>query len=124
LARSHEGFFTAGAGLTGTVDLPTASTDVRVQILDATGQLIKELNLGAHAAGSVPFAWAGDTDSGALAPDGRYTIAAQYLGGGQVHGTESLVHSIVESVSLRPGGLGVQLRGLGEFSFNAIEEIG
>ena len=124
LARSQEGFLTAGEGLTGAVDLPASSADVRVQILGANGQLIKQLTLGAHAAGNVPFAWAGDTDSGALAPSGRYAIQAQYLHGGQTLGAESLVRTVVESVSLRPGGLGVQLRGLGEFSFNAIEEIG
>jgi flagellar hook assembly protein FlgD len=72
----------------------------------------------------VRFSWAGDTDTGQVAAPGNYHLAGQYLGAGQTVNAETLVDSIVDSVSLRPSGLGIQLRGLGEYSFSSIEEIG
>jgi flagellar basal-body rod modification protein FlgD len=124
LARSDLVNLEAGGGVNGALDLPVASGDVRVQVVDASGQLIKEISLGAQPSGLARFSWAGDTDSGQIAPPGNYQIFGQYLGAGQVESAETLVNSTVESVSLRPTVLGIQLRGLGEYAFSSIEEIG
>jgi flagellar basal-body rod modification protein FlgD len=72
----------------------------------------------------VGFAWGGETDSGIAAPGGRYAITAQYFDGARMQSAETLVDSTVESVSLNPFGLGIQLLGLGELPFTEIEEIG
>lgn len=124
LARSGEAYLPPGGGATGAVELPVSSADVRVQLLDAGGQLVKEVNLGPQPAGLVRFSWAGDNDAGAAMPSGRYRIVAQYLDDGKMQTGESLIDGTVESVRLGPDGLGIQLRGLGEFSFDAIQEIG
>jgi flagellar basal-body rod modification protein FlgD len=124
LARSGAGYLTAGEGLSGAVDLPASSGDVRVQIVDATGQLVREIDLGAQASGLVRFSWAGDTNAGQIVPDGRYSISAQFFDGAAMQSADTLVRSTVESVSLGSGGLGIKLRGLGEVSFSAVEEIG
>jgi flagellar basal-body rod modification protein FlgD len=124
LARSDLVSLEAGAGVSGAVDLPVASGDVRVQVVDAAGQLVREIALGSQPAGIARFSWAGDTDIGTAAPPGQYRIVGQYLGAGQSESAETLVNSVVESVSLRSSGLGIQLRGLGEFRFDSIEHIG
>ena len=124
LARTDQVFLDVEGGVSGAVDLPAASGDVRVQVVDEVGQHVKELTLGANPDGRVRFSWAGDTDAGERAPPGRYRVVGQYLGDGQVEIAETLVSTSVDSVSLRPTGLGVFLRGIGEVAFGSIEEIG
>jgi len=110
--------------LTGAVDLPASSSIVRVQISDATGEVVRMLDLGGQAAGHVRFEWDGIASDGSAAPPGVYSVAAQYLDGKEMRGASTLVHADVESVTLGTQGLAVQLRGLGAVPFSDIEEIG
>ncbi|HLF12595.1 MAG TPA: flagellar hook assembly protein FlgD [Gammaproteobacteria bacterium] len=113
-----------GQTVQGAVDLPTSSSSVRLEIRDASGQVVRELDLGAQAAGLVRFVWDGQTDGGAAAAPGRYSLAAQYRDGGQMSAAETLISAPVESVVLGARGFAVHLRGLGEVPFSAVREIG
>ncbi|MDX1561838.1 MAG: flagellar hook assembly protein FlgD [Gammaproteobacteria bacterium] len=124
LARSSQGFYVPGQNMTGAIDLPIGSGNVRLQIRDAANQLIRDIDLGAQSSGRVEFSWNGQTDLGIAAPGGRYRIEAQYFDGAQMQNAQTLINSTVESVSLNPFGLGIELLGLGEIAFNQVQEIG
>lgn len=124
LAESNQAWAEEGTGFSGAVDLGTSSTAVQVQIRDASGQLVQQLELGGHAAGLVRFAWDGTAGTGQPAPEGRYTVTAQYRLGNEIEAAGTLVNADVESVSFGANGLAVQLRGLGQVPFAAVREIG
>jgi hypothetical protein len=64
------------------VTLPR-SGDLRVDVLDPAGRLVRTLAGGTYPAGDVALAWDGRTESGAAAPAGMYLIRAETAGGGQ-----------------------------------------
>lgn len=67
----------AGGAASGAVELDAAASNVTVTISDAKGQSIKRINLGAHAAGTVQFNWAGVDEGGAGVAPGDYRVTAQ-----------------------------------------------
>lgn len=114
----------AGEGASGAVELDTSSTLVQVQIRDAAGQLVRTLDLGALPAGRARFTWDGNDGVGNAAPEGRYTVSAQYVNGNEVEAATTLVDAEVHSVSFGASGLAVQLQGLNRVPFSAVREIG
>lgn len=124
LVESDAGFLEEGAAINGAVDLPIGTNRVLVQISDATGQLVRQITLGANPDGLVSFIWGGETDAGVIAPPGVYSIAAQYFDGVEMQSAPTLVHAQVQSVTVGVRGLSVQLRGLGDVPFGVVREIG
>ena len=51
LAPTGAGILSSGGDITGAVDLPSAASNVTVQIHDQSGQLVRTLDLGPQAAG-------------------------------------------------------------------------
>jgi flagellar basal-body rod modification protein FlgD len=125
LVEGGEGFVaSAGEGLSGAVALETSSPAVQVQIRDASGQLVRTLDMGTQPAGLARFTWDGTDGSGNAAPEGRYTVSAQYASDSDVEAASTFVDGHVQSVSFGANGLAVQLRGLDQVPFSAVREIG
>jgi len=61
---------------TGVIELTDDATDVNVEILDSSGQVIKQLNLGEQGMGLAQFIWDGIKDDGSKAAPGEYRIRA------------------------------------------------
>jgi len=57
------------------LNLPSAASDVTVNILNATGQAVASLKQGAMAAGSQVINWNGKDAQGNQLADGTYTVA-------------------------------------------------
>ena len=97
---------TLGSGtssVSGAVDLPQASSEVMLYVEDAAGQVVRQISLGGHDAGVVPFTWEGLADLGGALPPGTYQLKAQAVfddSGPQAVGT--LLRQNVESVTI-PG---------------------
>ena len=123
LVESSVGYLPAGGRLTGAVEIDGAATGVRVQILDGGGQLVRSIDLGAQS-GPVKCVWGGETDTGDIVPPGRYRIQAQAIGGGQEQALPTFVSALVDSVAVDQRGLNLNLRGIGDVSFDAVREIG
>ncbi|MGS1128370.1 flagellar hook assembly protein FlgD [Rhodanobacter sp. UC4437_H4] len=67
----------AAGGMDGAVNVPDGGGQVLVKITDASGTVLRTIDLGKPAAGLVRFHWDGIGDNGeALAP-GTYGLAAQ-----------------------------------------------
>lgn len=62
------------AGVSATVNLTGSADKVAVAIANAQGQVVRTLQLGAHAAGDVQVAWDGRDDKGAVVAPGSYTL--------------------------------------------------
>ncbi len=124
LVEVGEGLLELDAALTGAVDLPIGSSSVGVQITDSAGQVIRQLELGTNPQGLVSFRWGGETDTGQVAPPGRYFVSAQYFNGQEMQSAATLIDASVQSVTLGAGGLAINLRGLGEVPFSVVREIG
>jgi len=92
--------YSAGAPAMAAADLPEAASDVRVSVLDGSGQVVRQFALGPQAAGTVKFSWDGLSNSGAALPSGTYQIKADALSGGKNSALSTYVVARVDSVSL------------------------
>lgn len=114
-----------GAGIRGQFNLPESSAAVMVSIVDAQGQSVRELELGAAAAGRLNFDWDGENDSGRAAADGEYQISARYLSGDQWQALPVLLEGRVQSVHMPPSGgaASAAVHGMGEISMAQIRGL-
>jgi flagellar basal-body rod modification protein FlgD len=113
----------AGSGLRGEVLANSAGT-IQIEILDASGQVVRRMPAEANAAGAVPYAWDGKTASGAVAPAGRYTVRASAVSGSTTEALAVRVAARVDSVSIEANGLMLNLAGLGSHPLSAVRRIG
>jgi len=126
LVSSGTANLAAGATVTGAVSVPQTTSQVVLNISDASGALVKQINLGAQSAGLTSFSWNGTTGSGSQAPAGTYTLTAQYAGGtSQGTAATTLVNGTVESVSMGAGSTGLTLNvaGIGSVPFSSVQQI-
>jgi flagellar basal-body rod modification protein FlgD len=102
----------------------TSAGPVTIEIVDAAGARVRTMTVQADKAGNLPFEWNGLDDSSKAAATGNYTIRAT---AGSSKDTEALTVSVsarVDSVSIEPGGLVLNLHGLGSHPLSAIRRIG
>ncbi|MEN8166061.1 MAG: flagellar hook assembly protein FlgD [Pseudomonadota bacterium] len=124
LVAGNLGWLSNGGNVQGSVDLPSSASNVRVRITDASGALVRELELGTHEAGEIAFIWDGYNDSGDYMPVGLYQISAQAMVDDVEMAPNVLVSAQVESVSLGgSGGVSLNLAGLGQVSMQDIAQI-
>ncbi|MGO4220260.1 flagellar hook assembly protein FlgD [Lysobacter sp. TAF61] len=113
----------AGAGVEGEVTAAKAGT-ITFEVVDAAGVRVRQMAVEAGAAGDTKFRWDGLNDNGQPMPAGRYTIRATT---GSTTDSESLavrVAARVDSVSVEPTGLVLNLAGVGSHPLSSIRRIG
>jgi flagellar basal-body rod modification protein FlgD len=126
LATSSTGTLaTAGATLTGAVNVPQTSSQVTVNISNSAGVLVSSINLGAQSAGLADFSWNGEASDGSKAPAGTYTLKAQVAGVASTTAVPTLVGGTVDSVTMGAGttGLTLNVAGLGSVPFSSVQQI-
>ncbi|MCX8048210.1 MAG: flagellar hook assembly protein FlgD [Methylohalobius sp.] len=125
LVPGDQALLSAEEGMQGAVELGKPASAVTVKILDATGAVVRTLDLGAHDQGQAEFKWDGLKDDGTVADPGLYRIQAEGVVNGERLGLSTLVVAPVESVAAKPSGYGlcVQGPGLGSIDFKDIRQI-
>lgn len=115
----------AGAGISGVVVVPAATGELNLKVFNSSGQLVKEIPLGAQPAGQVQFNWEGLDSEGGAAPAGTYRITAEALINGQTTGLTTQLEAKVQSVSLQSGGTGalLNLAGLGSVKMDSVRAV-
>lgn len=113
----------AGAGVKGEV-VATRGGPIQIEIVDASGQVVRRMPAQAGGAGPVTYAWDGKTGAGAEAPAGRYTVRATSGSGSDTESLAVRVAARVDSVSIEPNGLTLNLAGLGSHPLSAVRRIG
>ena len=114
----------SSGGIAGQVELGAAASDVRVTIADANGAVLKTLDLGQQAAGTLSYDWDGTTDSGEAAGAGPYKVAVSAQNNGTSVAATGLVWAPVDSVSTASGKTVLTLPGLGQVPVSAVRQIG
>ncbi len=125
LVVSDKALLSPGGAIRGELVLPQGASAVSLEITDLKGKIVKTLELGEQAAGSVPFTWNGHQEDGeTLAQPGLYHIRALGTVAGQSTALQTRVASTVDSVSLQGNqGLGLNLAGLGSYSLQDMHAI-
>lgn len=113
----------SGQPVVGAVDMPTSSGSVKVEIRDASGELVRTISLGTRPPGLATFTWDGLTSDGTPAGAGRYTFLAGFQSEGKIEAARTLVSASVESVMFGADEFSVRLRGIGDVPFGAVREI-
>jgi flagellar basal-body rod modification protein FlgD len=109
----------------GAVELDQSANQVIVNISDASGQLVRRLDLGQQPAGLVEFEWNGVNEDGDPVSAGDYQISAEIHSGSEVSAGITLSRVNVESVTLGQAGQDFTLTvsGLGDISMSQIRKI-
>ena len=116
--------YATGKPLSGVVQVPAGASSVTLTITDASGAVVRQTT-GAPGSGNQPFSWDGNTDSGAAAPAGTYTVTATAIVNGKTQAMSTLLNATVTSVTLGGSGGGVTLNTpeLGPIALSAVTQI-
>ncbi|HET7269331.1 MAG TPA: FlgD immunoglobulin-like domain containing protein [Oleiagrimonas sp.] len=107
------------AGVTGAVNVPGASDDVRVSIADANGNTVRTIDLGAQPGGLAGFQWDGLDADGKPVPAGLYTLSA----GSANAPLTTYVGGQVAGIDTTSTGANLLVDGVGDVSLNQIAQI-
>lgn len=115
--------FVGEGGLGGNVLNSQGGSDVRVDILDESGETVRSLDLGTQAEGDVRFLWDGTDPAGEPLPKGSYGVRAYAMGLGDPVQLDVELPELVVSVSLSERGATVNLAGGETVPLSEIKEI-
>lgn len=125
LAEADAAYIGPGGSVSGGVELDSSAGDVQIEITDATGQLVRRMDLGPQEAGLARFEWDGRDSEGDIVPSGPYRVAARVVNGNSVESVGTLLEATVESVTLGKLGEGMTLNlpGGGTLSLDQVRRI-
>ena len=104
---------------TGGVELTSDASNVKVEILSASGATLDTLNLGAAKAGQHGFNW---TVPESIATSGlQFKVTA--TSGSTTITSKPIMTDLVDAVSMKDGALNVQLRLSGDTAYNKIQAV-
>lgn len=113
----------AGGGIGGEIAATRPGT-IQIEIVDSSGATVRRTTVEASGAGSVAWQWDGLDDAGKPIEAGTYGIRAT---SGTGKDTERLgvgVSARIDSVSIEPTGLVLNLDGLGSHALSSIRRVG
>jgi flagellar basal-body rod modification protein FlgD len=114
----------SAGGFAGAVELDGAATAVNLTIANANGEVVRTVNLGAHAAGQVDYDWDGTNDAGEAVSGAPFTVTANAKDGAKTVVNRTLVWAPVTSVSMPSGSDPVlTLAGIGQVKTAAVRAI-
>ncbi len=115
----------AGGNVSGSAVLPASVSSLKISVYDASGNLVRNTDMGIQAAGKVPFSWDGTNDAGTALPAGVYQIQAEGISNGSAIGVATNITTNVNSVTIAKDGNSLQLNlgALGAVSLDKVKEI-
>ncbi len=122
---TDEAWMQQGELFTGVVQLPVSSPDVRVNIYDDAGQLVRNVQMGSQSAKDHDLMWDGLDNSGEQLPSGMYTVKAEAQIDGKMQQLNTLLGANVNSVTLgtNGGGTTLNLAGIGKVPIEDVKTI-
>ena len=84
----------------GTVVAEKPVESLILRVSDESGQLVRSIELGAHPAGPVRFAWDGKNEQGERLPEGEYNIVAEGSTNGEFSSLPLATFKNIESVNI------------------------
>ncbi len=125
LVPGNKSDLVAGGQISGAIDLNLSTSNLLISISDASGQTVRQVDLGSSAAGLTKFSWDGLDNNGNALPSGKYTFEAAALINGDAVVQPVLVNAKVDSVTLNKSGGEplLNLNGIGTVSISEVREI-
>ncbi|MBY6032070.1 flagellar hook assembly protein FlgD [Marinobacter daepoensis] len=124
LAPSQVGILGDEGEVTGTIQVPASTGGLSLSVMNQSGELVRQIDMGGSQAGVVSFKWDGQDGNGNDLPPGPYTIVAK---GSYPSGMEQLptmVSANVDSVSLGKNGfITLNLAGMGSIPLSEVRQI-
>lgn len=124
LAPSQVGILGAEGEVTGTIQVPASTGGLSLSVMNQSGELVRQIDMGSSQAGVVSFQWDGQDGNGNNLPPGPYTIVAN---GSYPSGMEQLptmVSANVDSVSLgKNGSITLNLAGMGSIPLSEVQQV-
>jgi flagellar basal-body rod modification protein FlgD len=118
LTAGNTAYPSTSGSLTGAVQLGGAASDVTVSIADASGNVLKTIDLGAQNAGTINYSWDGNGGSG------PYTVTAAAQNGNTSVSAANLVWAPVQSVSVPASGdPTLNVTGVGSVAIGDVRQI-
>lgn len=105
------------------LDLQQPADKVTVQIKDASGNLVRSLDLGSQQAGVVPIQWDGMNDADTQLNDGNYQFSAIAKLGAAKSAADTLSYGLVNGVMQKPQGASLKVEQLGEVNMDEVKQI-
>ncbi|MET1255020.1 flagellar hook assembly protein FlgD [Aliikangiella maris] len=126
LIEGNEGYLMNESVMAGQLNLDQTTTNIRFEIKDPAGQVIRSIEVGTQEAGDIDFIWDGNNNDGERMPPGNYIVAAYGQVGGSTEQLKTSMVARVESVNLggSEGRILLNLTGLNQIDFNEVKEIG
>lgn len=125
LVEGDTAYTRAAGGFAGAVELDADATQVSLSIANANGEVVKTVELGKHAKGTLSYDWDGTDGDGKPAGDGPFTVTASARNGAAAVANRTLVWAPVTSVSMPSGSEPVlTLPGVGQVKASAVRSVG
>ncbi len=126
LVPSDTAYLPTGGAVYGQTTLDSTTTDLRIGVYDASGQLVRTVDLGMNQSGTVNFKWDGLDDSGNAVAGGTYTLKAEAMVNGKMEAVGTDVYAMVDSVNLAAKNRGIELNlsGMGTVELSQVIQIG
>jgi flagellar basal-body rod modification protein FlgD len=105
------------------VDLSQPADSVSVAISDASGNVVRNMQLGSQGNGAVPFQWDGLNDAGQPLADGSYKFSATAQLGGVKSSASTMSYGLVNSVTQGAQGATLNVAAIGEVSLASVKQI-
>lgn len=105
------------------VDLSQPADSVSVAVSDASGKVVRNMQLGSQGSGAMPFQWDGMNDAGQLLADGSYKFTATAQLGGVKSNASTMSYGLVSSVMQGTQGATLNVGALGEVSLASVKQI-
>ena len=122
MVEGNEAHLFAEGGISGSAALASSGT-LSVEITDASGQVVRHMDLGNKPAGDASFTWDGLDDAGNRVAEGAYGINAKLMNADGTKAVTTQVMGMVSSVSLGSAGLSLNLYGMDPVALSAVREI-
>ncbi|MGQ8366357.1 flagellar hook assembly protein FlgD [Glaciecola sp. 1036] len=113
----------AEAGLSGVIINEDTSQNTEINIYDASGAVVRTMDIGTQPAGNIQFNWDGTDNHGNPLPPGDYAVQVQGNVFGEPTALPTAINRHVDSVSLTSSGQGVVLNLDGDVSIKLADVI-
>ena len=105
------------------LDLTQPADSVSVAITDASGNVVRNMQLGSQSTGNVAVQWDGLNDLGQPVADGSYKLTAKAMLGGVESSVGTMSYGMVNSVMQGAQGATLNVAQIGEVSLSSVKQI-
>jgi flagellar basal-body rod modification protein FlgD len=91
-----------GGMVTGNIKLSNSTSNLMVNIMNSSGELVRQVEMGSQSRGDVRFAWNGQDGEGVQLPPGSYKFTAEATVSGATEQMSLALSANVNSVTINP----------------------